>query len=502
MEGIIQLRDLVENPRCGSCCRPLSISQRLCITGSGFYGSAETDLYTCCHKHGIQHSHGQLKKYETTHLVIPLTMKDLLLCREYADRVLKSENVIACWTHGTPVVTLDWLFDIVSCVCSSCHILVSSRRDNNSCTLSDAVSLIQDVERYEWTRDHMFHPHQDESSSPTHISPSPIVYSTYKESEDNVCDDNVAVGQESPCQVRDITSPPFQAAQEATDASQHTQDTWAFPSWEETPPISRSFHSNKQRREEEGDYDEGEERTPDAVDEEERMNLFAALRVTPLTEIQPSSNQQHSCNDLQHDMKKLSISHTSSSSHTFESGGRLIDMLENIIPSDVCIPGDLLLKPPRGNAVRKRHDISSRSTGIIQFTNSMTLKHLDFLTICTQRQKHVALDVLDVNGEILLVKPYWFYKIAGQDWMVEYKRFYTGKEVGKEADHLTDCDQELFISTELDATEAHRIIKKSQVQYIRMSGLTKPLPMKSTSTDTVSMYYSHTYNPRSKNVIM
>ena len=493
MEGIIQLRDLVENPRCGSCCRPLSISQRLCITGSGFYGSAETDLYTCCHKHGIQHSHGQLKKYETTHLVVPLTMNDLLLCQEYADRVLKSEHVIACWTHGTPVVTLDWLFDIVSCVCSSCHILVSSRRSYNAYRSSDVVSLIQDVERYAWTRD-MFH--GNEMSSPSHVSPSPIACSTYRKSEEHVVISTLAVGQKSPRHASGITSPlPFQTAPEVDDSSLHMQDTWAFPTSEETPPIPRLFQQNYEDEENE------EERTPDAVDEEERMNMFAALRVTPFTEIHPSSNQQQSCDDLQHEMKNLAISHYSSS-HTLESGGQLIETLENIIPGDVCIPGDLLLKPPRGNAVRKRHDISSRSTGIIQFTNSMTLKHLDFMIICTKRQKHVALDILDAHGKVFLVKPCWFYKIAGQDWMVEYKRFYTRKEVGEQAEHPTDGDQELFISTEHDAIEAHRITKKSQVQYIRTSGLTKPLPMKSTSSDTVSMYYSHAYNPRSKSVVM
>lgn len=369
MEGIVHLRELVQSTqrdkKCSTGNRP-----EIHVCSTGFLHSSRTDIKTLCSRHGIAY-HGDLDATKTTHVLIPLTKRDLRLCQEYAEAILKTDKVMRCWEKGIPVVCLDWLFGLVSDVCGCCRVY------NGRAGFDTVV-----VEEVSW-----------------------------KPKEESCCS--------TPQVLQGI---PF--SNDHVSPSQEPQCTGLLAS--------------------------ESERTPD-IDglDSDLLRDFSKVRVTPNTEsvehdvseftfglVVGGDSFEHACGGSQYEdrVSQYFEEDTSCSSHVNEAG--------RVYPQDWFIPGDLLVRFPKGNAVRKRHDIQSRAPGLIQFTYSMVFKHLNNM-ILDAKAKNVAVEVkrTAVGTTTMLVRPLHFYRILGQDWMLEYRPF--------EVDENSTC--ELRLQTSIDA---------------------------------------------------
>lgn len=152
---------------------------------------------------------------------------------------------------------------------------------------------------------------------------------------------------------------------------------------------------------------------------EEDLRNFASIKVTPLS------------------------SQVSESDHS--SNLPSVSCLPDLLP-DCFIPGDLLLRAPKGNGVRKRHNITSRTSGMIEFTESMTFRHLEYMHLDTRH--HVAVEIVDPDTRNkIVVKPLHFYRLLGQEWMMEFKRYFKAKDIGVDD---TSNGLELYQSTKVE----------------------------------------------------
>lgn len=414
MEGIVHLRELVQSSQRDKKCSA-SCSCDITVCSSGFLHSSRDDVKNLCAMHGILYS-GDLDVTMTTHLVIPLTKRDLLLCQKYAELVLKTDKVMKCWEKGIPVVCLDWLFERVSHVCGRCQVY------NGRAGFKETV-----VEEYMWT------PMREVSCS----TPEML----------GLSDDHVSPSQQPEC-------------------------TGLIPSLDESSQY---------------------ERTPDinALDSELLRN-FAKVRVTPNSE---SSMDHHGASEFTfaqvlHEEDSFERRHEEDVSQNSKdnndgSPSATNQMANSDRLQDAFIPGDLLLRFPKQNAVRKRHGIQSRAPGLIQFTYSMVFKRLDHMII-DAKAKNIAVKVKrtavgNANDGTMLVRPLHFYRILGQDWMLEYRPL----EVDENGTY------EIRLQTEIDSCPVAFISGKvltSKAQKSRGPSM-KPLPLVSTTHGHPPYFY-------------
>ncbi|KAI8102905.1 hypothetical protein M9434_005697 [Picochlorum sp. BPE23] len=417
MEGIVHLRELVQSSqrdkKCSDAC-----GCDVMVCSSGFLHSSREDVKSLCGIHGITYS-GNLDVTKTTHLLIPLTKRDLRLCQEYAEVVLKTDKVMKCWEKDIPVVCLDWLFERVGDACGRCRVY------NGRAGFED-----KGVEEYMWT------PMGEASCS----TPELLGFS----------DDHVSPSQEPQC-------------------------TGLIASLDD----------------ESSEY----ERTPDINSlDSDLLRNFAKVRVTPNSESSMVEHQvasEFTFAQVLHEEDSFEFGHQyeddfSKQSKDDSSPCATNEMANSVRLQDAFIPGDLVGRAPKGNAVRKRHGIQSRAPGLIQFTYSMVFKNLNHMTI-DAKAKNIAVKVKCTvvgntdDGSTMLVKPLHFYRILGQDWMLEYRPFKVDE----------NGTYEMSLQTEIDSCPVAFISGKvltSKTQKSRGPPM-KPLPLVSATHGHPPYFY-------------
>jgi hypothetical protein len=237
------------------------------------------------------------------------------------------------------------------------------------------------------------------------------------------------------------------------------------------------------------------ERTPDINSlDSDLLRNFAKVRVTPTSESSMVEHQvasEFTFAQVLHEEDSFEFGHQyeddlSKQSKDDSSPCATNEMANSVRLQDAFIPGDLVGRAPKGNAVRKRHGIQSRAPGLIQFTYSMVFKNLNHMTI-DAKAKNIAVKVKRTvvgntdDGSTMLVKPLHFYRILGQDWMLEYRPFKFDE----------NGTYEMSLQTEIDSCPVAFISGKvltSKTQKSRGPPM-KPLPLVSATHGHPPYFY-------------
>ena len=113
MDGVIQLRAFVENLQNLECDKEAFSNiqyafRNVVVTGSGFYHGSRADLRKLCERLGVRLL-GDLRRYDTTVLVLPLSKRDAKLFS--VGTQWRSEKVEKALSWNIPVVSVDWLLE-------------------------------------------------------------------------------------------------------------------------------------------------------------------------------------------------------------------------------------------------------------------------------------------------------------------------------------------------------------------------------------------------------
>lgn len=486
----MQLRRLTEGKT--KLCGDATGLTDLCLCGTSFWGESKRDLYRLCDSHGIRHTHGTLERFKTTHVVIPFTMKDLQYCQEYARHVLTSDKILKSLQWEIPIVSIDFLFQVIGKGCRSCCVLISgiSRNVLNprlyQCPLDCLPSCLQ-IDQFVKDTPPKFTDCKEKCNlkiSEGEMDDSSISQSTQQGASLSPGNDCQTCDRHTYQTYDDRTVERSDDHHSCTNIGNNEQDEpTTVMEWHEASALPSQVPSIDSTN------DNGtplEATTPGLDDfEESDLRNFASIRVTPSIIPLSSHSSGETCS-------------------TGVSDLALQDSLDNPMPnemslptSDCFIPGDLLARAPKGNSVRKRHNIRTRTPGIIHFTESMTFRHLGYMHVHVREK--TALEIKKEDNVKLIVKPLLFYKVLGQDWMFEFKRYFTSKDI-----HMRDTSHglELYCSTKVEGCSVHAITPTSIVVH-RMPRIKTPcLPLKSTSSDSPPPYfYRYDYDPTKGQVL-
>lgn len=441
----MQLRRLCNSEKASnSTC--VGIQTDICICGTGFWDASKDDLYKLCDAHGIRHTEGMLHKLQTTHVVVPFTLKDIEVCQAYARRVLTSNKISKALSWGIPIVSIDFLLHTVGKGCRSCHELIPGIPAS---MLETGYACPADCFPVTHSEDHVV----DDTPSKYIVNPgcsssgvSTLVHGVMEPE-----------GESMTSQLEnEITCAPKQHEERNTIIS------WDGGYDDDVDPCQSEEVCGSQ--------------TPgtDAFNKEDLRN-FASIKVTPL-----------SCHDSEKEHDETIGDFSPGSSPTLVEETPLQPW-----SPDCFIPGELLSRAPKGNGVRKRHNITSKSSGMIQFTDSMTFRHLEYLYIDARNHRAVEIVDLDRSMTKAIVKPLHFYKIMGEEWMMEFKRYFTGEDIG-----VSDGSNglELYQSTKVEGCPVHAVTRR-QVVVHRMRSRHKKGPMLAMeSSDDPPYFYRHDYD--------
>lgn len=416
MEGIVQLRRLAEKASNSTC---VDIQTDICICGTGFWDASKVDLYNLCDAHGICHTEGTLHRLQTTHVVVPFTLKDMEVCQAYARRVLVSNKISKALSWDIPVVSIDFLLDIVGKGCRCCqklipHITASTLETGYSCP-ADCLPVID-------SEDHF-----------VDDTPSKYVVNSGCSSSDVITRVHGVMEPEPESSV--LMMPYQQNEAECTTREDDIQDDGiGSSSWD-------GLYDNEPHQSEDlyGSQTPGME----AFNKEDLRN-FASIKVTPVS-------FEDSEKEYDDTLRKFSLG----------SSPTLVEETPLHPSPDCFIPGELLSRAPKGNSVRKRHNITSKSSGMIQFTDSMTFRHLEYMHV--DARNHKAVEIVDLDSKTkVIVRPLHFYKILGEEWMMEYKRYFKGKDIG-----VSDASNglELYQSTTVEGCQLSAVTCRQVVVH-------------------------------------
>lgn len=454
MEGIIHLRRLAEQGASSSC---RSVQEDLSVCGTGFWGASKQDLYSVCDAHGINHTDGQLQRYKTTHIVVPFTLQDMEFCQSYARHVLISDKINKAIDWQIPIVSIDFLFHKIGSTCRSCGTLIPGI----------LKSVLDPAHNYRCPADC--------------IPVSSTVYEFVEDTPSKYCSRN----EESSTSGQSIQHKDDVEKEDTSSALQGSPDA----TWIHTKPAigcmkpkniysTVSGHQHSSGLESGGGYACGYNvttqiqcsesvpgsQTPgiEAFDEAD-LRHFASIKVTPYTPYMSSSEDETS-----EELVPCTYIHQE----------------ENEVPlADCFIPGDLLPRAPKGNNVRKRHNITSRKPGMIAFTESMTFRHLDYMHLDVRHKS--AVEIIE-KGTKVIVNPLHFYKILGQDWMMEFNRYFKAKDVD-----IPDVSNglELYRCTQVEGCLVHAVTK-GKIKVHRLPRKKGPImPMESSGPQNHPPYY-------------
>ena len=179
----------------------------------------------------------------------------------------------------------------------------------------------------------------------------------------------------------------------------------------------------------------------------------------------------------------------------------LTTLTTSLIEAHDIIPGDLLLRAPRNSKVRQRHAVpGGRQT--VMYTESITMrpKDRDIVEIDVKSSKNVAMQC----GKSI-IKPLFFYKLRGENWRVEYRRFYRAGDLpGGKLGLPTDLDPaELFLSTVVEGSSLHSLadVQKVFVDKLSAAGRRPVLEMETAGSGAPAWFYRHLYDVDSGRIL-
>ena len=176
--------------------------------------------------------------------------------------------------------------------------------------------------------------------------------------------------------------------------------------------------------------------------------------------------------------------------------------MRSALDAEDILPGNLLLRAPRNGRVRHRHTIPS-GRQMVSYTESMTLrpKGREMIEIDLKSTKNVAMQC----GE-MIIKPLFFYQLRGETWRVEYRRFFSTKDIP--ATNLGPPGEvnpsELFISTAVEGASLESLADVRKVFVDKLSGAAGRRPvlqMETTGSGEPAWFYRYAYDVETGHVL-
>lgn len=467
---------------------------RLCI--DGFTRGARDDVLLVCEEYGIMH---QERAGGATHVVVPFSREDISLLGMVPERYLPNDAQLA----GAPVVTVDFLLDLIDAIKKFDEVLGRQ-------TKAYAVGLgrVGGVEE---------------------IAPSAPVRSLGSlgspGSLGSLGDGAVGVADMTArCSIGSLKifgNEMYGAGSLARDSSLTRVEVGAGDGSEARDDLNHSRGENV-------DVNVQTPCTTPGSDADLDLKNFAAISsVTPLemgqdlydveddfgTSPQGIEGVLPGCQDdvdgleegglaeelrtglvLQGEEEPVATTSTTSmTSRTVSTS--------TIGPEDI-IPGDLLLRAPRNNKVRQRHGVVGGRQQVM-YTDSITMrpKGRDIVEIDVKASRNVAMQ----SGE-LIIKPLFFYKIRGEGWRVEFRRFFRARDLpARDLGLPTDLDPaELFLSTAIEGSSLHALaddVRKVCVDRLSAARRQPVLQMETAGSGAPAWFYRHEYDVETENVL-
>jgi len=177
-----------------------------------------------------------------------------------------------------------------------------------------------------------------------------------------------------------------------------------------------------------------------------------------------------------------------------------------VLGADDIFPGVLLVRAPRNGKVRQRHVVPVGRQNVL-YTDSMTLRPRgrDMVEIDIKAAKNVAIQCHDRR---IIIKPAFFYKLRGEGWRCEFRRFLAASDLPAELGLPKDLDRaELFLSTAVEGCSVQSLanVEKVFVDKLAAGGSTTRnaavLGMETVGDGTPAWFYRHEYDVQSGHVL-
>jgi hypothetical protein len=177
------------------------------------------------------------------------------------------------------------------------------------------------------------------------------------------------------------------------------------------------------------------------------------------------------------------------------------------------MPLVLLRRAPRGSTVKARYRLNNLNA--VQFAEEIYLRDLQ-LTFRV-KEEHKAL-VMAPSGSMpgedaFMIQPLAFYRVLGEDWQVEFHRFYTGQQARalvEEEEGTRKCfalpcgfdeERELLRSTSREHVALRQVKDVRDVRRVRSSGAALRIKNTGPGGSTTGIYYwRHDFDPYSDNL--
>ncbi len=176
-----------------------------------------------------------------------------------------------------------------------------------------------------------------------------------------------------------------------------------------------------------------------------------------------------------------------------------------VLGADDIFPGELLVRAPRNGKVRQRHAVPAGRQNVL-YTDSMTLRPRgrDTVEIDIKAAKNVAIQCHDRR---IIIKPAFFYKLRGEGWRLEFRRFIRASDLPAELGLPKDLDRaELFLSTAVEGCSVQSLANVEKVFVDKLAGGSSTrnaavLGMETVGDGAPAWFYRHEYDVQSGHVL-
>jgi hypothetical protein len=444
---------------------------RLCI--DGFTRGARDDVLLVCEEYGIMH---QERAGGATHVVVPFSREDISLLGMVPERYLPNDAQLA----GAPVVTVDFLLDLIDAIKKFDEVL---GRQTKAYAVVGRVGGVEEIA-----------PSAPVRSLGSLGSPGSL--GSLGDGAVGVADMTDMTARCSIGSLKIFGNEMYGAGSLARDSSLTRVEVGAGDGSEARDDFNHSRGEN---------VDVNVQTpctTPGSHADLDLKNFAAISSVTPLEMGQDLYDVEDDFGGLEEELRTglvlqgeeepvATTSTTSMTSRTVSTS--------TIGPEDI-IPGDLLLRAPRNNKVRQRHGVVG---GRVIYTDSITMrpKGRDIVEIDVKASRNVAMQ----SGE-LIIKPLFFYKIRGEGWRVEFRRFFRARDLpARDLGLPTDLDPaELFLSTAIEGSSLHALaddVRKVCVDRLSAARRQPVLQMETAGSGAPAWFYRHEYDVETENVL-
>lgn len=485
MDGVIQLRAFVENLQNLECDKETFSSIRyafrnVVVTGTGFYHGSRADLRKLCATLGLRLL-GDLRRYDTTVLVLPLSKKDAQMFGVGSQ--WRSEKVEKALNWNIPVVSVDWLLEglakgaplppekfdpfplVEDGLIGSCDASEEKEKNekrellsNNNCTENQVVD-----DEEEWITGALQEMNivrgnggdLQNGTKDGDLSKSCSKEDATRWNEEEEGEEGEEAGQTGVC----LTS---QESHEVLDARVRGMEPESLENGSQVTEAAslRSYiledNTQKYHREFDNNGISARHGTPASKRENSPMlscSGFSADDNLPWTQLEQAhlgscdfeetsfsynrspDNQIEPLTDLNlgeyrddvsatlgpkprcRAVLRIPLDNQENAQQTESSFGKTFHKNTN---EDIFIPVKLLSKAPRGNQVKSRHSLKSLQN-LVKFAEQIQCRNLK-MTVSI-KDKNLGIVLRLAAHTMVRAKIVSFYRILGEEWQVEFKQF-------------------------------------------------------------------------------